>query len=301
MLARLGVIALVFGLTLVTGLQAQENETEPEIDPEAAQEQPAKQPPIEPAPVEPSLTTPTDEPRPEHDGGSTEDGDDNPQQDPNIIFGDGWAQWAMVATSVLALGVSAWAVWLLKDTLKATRQAVRAADDAVEVQEKFGRLHTKGYLSLDRVNFTFRYRGNDIVQVAAQIHVANFGNTPVRIISHQEACFMTKSPDEVEAVWEKASVEEKFTSVAKGQSYFIHCGAVDWQDALEAEESEKFFVARGRLGFTDIFSTEEHVRMRYINYFIRITPEPSFSSMNVNNLGTATFTPLKHNRPNDEA
>jgi len=42
-----------------------------------------------------------------------------------IILGDGAAQWLMVLASIGALGVSIWAVCLLKETLKATRHTIR--------------------------------------------------------------------------------------------------------------------------------------------------------------------------------
>ncbi len=47
-----------------------------------------------------------------------------------IIFGDTYAQWAMTFFNLIALGLSGWAIWLLKETLAATRVAVREAEKA---------------------------------------------------------------------------------------------------------------------------------------------------------------------------
>src|SRR6056297_983533 len=120
------IIALVFGLTLVASLKAQENEADPEIEPETTQEQPA----IEPAPVEPAIPSPTNEASAEHDGGSAEHNYKKPQHDPYIVFGDGWAQWAMALLALVGVIISGWAVWLLKRTLNETVRAVSEGEKA---------------------------------------------------------------------------------------------------------------------------------------------------------------------------
>jgi len=251
MLARLGVIALVFGLTLVTGLQAQENETEPEIDPEATQEQPAKQPPIEPAPVEPSLTTPTDKPRPEHDGGSAEDGDENPHQDPNIILGDGWAQWAMVVLSFFALGVSAWAVWLLRDTLKATRDAVRSADDAVEVTREIGQKQMRAYVNLQTADLHW----SDEEPLQIKVIIENTGQTPARNVrrAFQEVIGPIGPPIALDPL--PLENESGFSMRAKGEhAFFVLTDIVMSDDLIDKIESEKWAIwLKGRIEYEDVF------------------------------------------------
>lgn len=181
MLARLGVIALVFGLTPVMGLQAQENEPELEIQPKAAQEESSGQSTVEPAPVKPPVPLPANEASAEHDDGSAPDTQDEPQQIPGIILGDGWAQWAMALTGLGALLVSVWAVRLLKATLKETREAVRAADDAVTVTQKIGTEQLRAYLAVKTAHIVF----DDDINVA-RITLRNFGQTPAYNV---RACF----------------------------------------------------------------------------------------------------------------
>ena len=144
MLARLGVIALVFGLTFPSELQAQENKTDPEIQPEATHEQPA----VEPAPVESPVSTPANETRTEHKQDIPADRNKEPYDYPRTNVGDGWAQWAMVVLSFFTLCVSVCAVLLLKNTLKATRDAVRSADDAVGVTRDIGEKQIRACLSV---------------------------------------------------------------------------------------------------------------------------------------------------------
>lgn len=61
---------------------------------------------------------------------------------------DSYAQWIMAVFSIAATGVSIWAVRLLRDTLIATRAAVRAADDTVNVTREIGKAQTRAYLSV---------------------------------------------------------------------------------------------------------------------------------------------------------
>ena len=200
MSARHWIIALVFGLALTAGLQAQENEAEPKIQPETTHEQAPEQPAVEPAPVEPTLSLPANEARSEHNQGTPTDSNEEPYQYPSTILGDGWAQWAMVVLSFFALCVSAWAVWLLKDTLKATRDAVRAADDAVTVTQKIGAEQLRAYLAVENAHIVF----DEDVNVA-RITLRNFGQTPAYNV---RACFFRSDerPDEDEEFR-----EEEFT------------------------------------------------------------------------------------------
>ena len=176
MSTRLGIVAIAIGLASSMTLQAQENKPEPEIQPDATQEQPAEQPAVEPPPVEPTIPLPANEASAEHDESSAKDTQNKPQQIPSIVLGDGWAQWAMALTGLGALLVSIWAVRLLKATLKETRDAVRAADDAVGVTREIGEAQTRAYLSLEEVKALVDER--DGINFAVTIR--NLGNTPAR-------------------------------------------------------------------------------------------------------------------------
>ncbi len=118
------ITATAFGLALcVSVLHAQEvlNEqlTEPSYTREQASESPLQ---TETLPVPASPIMPTEV---EHYAAATEDGDD---ADGGLFWGDGIAQWVMALTGIAAFFLSAWAVWLLKRTLDATREMIREAE-----------------------------------------------------------------------------------------------------------------------------------------------------------------------------
>lgn len=96
----------------------------------------------------------------------------------HLILGDGWAQWAMALTGLLALILSAWAVWLLKRTLDATRAAVKSADDAVEVTRELGEAQIRAYLSCRSAKYKFDKNG-----VFASVEIANTGQSPASAVS----------------------------------------------------------------------------------------------------------------------
>ncbi len=110
----------------------------------------------------------------------------------------GWqdtgAQWTMAATGVLALLVSCWAVWLLKETLKATRTAVReaeaatkAAEAAVAVTRDVGQAQMRAYINFTEIK---AYISGNAVCVLGTLK--NSGNTPPKNLrlTIQVACII---------------------------------------------------------------------------------------------------------------
>jgi len=74
----------------------------------------------------PRSQSPTQSSQHSHNAAGDQKAGDKPSQSGNWIWGgDGLAQWAMVAISLLALFVSIYVVCLLRATLKATNNAVR--------------------------------------------------------------------------------------------------------------------------------------------------------------------------------
>jgi hypothetical protein len=152
--------AIGLALALSSVGEGEEHPQEPPTEPTASQEQPADQAAEEPGAVRAEVL-PTDPPSREHDERAAADGDEQTQQSQHAplsigFLGDGWAQWAMALFSLIALLISAWAVWLLQETLTATRAAVReaesatkAAQDAVEVTRETGQAQVRAYLEFE--------------------------------------------------------------------------------------------------------------------------------------------------------
>lgn len=89
-------------------------------------------------------------------------------------------QWLMAIFSIVATILSAWAVVLLKETLHATREAVRAADDTVAEQRRIGEAQTRAYISVKDVDLTVgiqQYTGEPVC-VVVRIILGNTGETP---------------------------------------------------------------------------------------------------------------------------
>ncbi|MGB7433402.1 MAG: hypothetical protein WA921_13130, partial [Ahrensia sp.] len=76
------------------------------------------------------------------------------------IWQDSFAQYAMAVFAFAATGISVWAVWLLKNTLEATREAVRAADDAVTETRRIGEAQVRAYFREKGIVFRWNKRDN---------------------------------------------------------------------------------------------------------------------------------------------
>lgn len=133
-------------VALTPDVAVQDESPKQPIDPSPTQNQPPEQTTVEPEAREAPLS-PTHPARTEHDERTTEDRDGGSGD--SLFWGDGIAQWVMAITGIGALGLSGWAVWLLKGTLDATRDAVRAADDAVTETRRIGEAQVRAYLSCE--------------------------------------------------------------------------------------------------------------------------------------------------------
>ncbi|SLN76832.1 hypothetical protein [Oceanibacterium hippocampi] len=106
----------------------------------------------------------------------------------SIPWGDTIPQWIMAVSGVVALIVSIWAVWLLKQTLRATRDATKEAERgataafaAIDLSRENMQLQLRPYLSTTP-NLTLSFGGNRVPMV--EVTVKNSGNTPAKEISY---------------------------------------------------------------------------------------------------------------------
>lgn len=193
MSVRYWLFIAALGVIFSAPLGAQEDIGERPSDPSAAEDQPASDPAIETdtAPLE----TPAELSGSAHDGEASGDGDQQEGQPPDIILGDGWAQWAMAATGFLALLISAWAVWLLKETLSATRAAVdqaeagtKAAQEATKVTRSIGKAQLRAYLDIEVKEGTVAVDQ----PVRFETQIKNLGSTPAYSVSVTSAALIRK-------------------------------------------------------------------------------------------------------------
>ncbi len=183
------VIAVAFGLTLVTSGQAQENIDQPEPHPDTTQTQPTEQAGISPEDASPSIAAPTGPPSQEHDETGPTDGNKEAEEIPDIILGDGWAQWAMVIIALIGVAISGWAVWLLKRTLDATivaigegKKATDASLDAVKAASAANEimlLEQRPWITLEKeFECNFHDRGGFQGEIVWNYNFVNKGKTP---------------------------------------------------------------------------------------------------------------------------
>lgn len=165
-------LIFAFGLALLTS-QAQGQAPENSKSEQPSEEQAAEKTAIEDAPV--IFMLPTEPSNLEHDGSAAEDSQEDVSQ--YLIFGESWAQWVIAAASIAALFLSGWAVWLVYKTLNATRDAVKSADDAVDVTRDIGKAQLRAYLSCTGGKFSIV---NDLCVL--NVYVRNFGQSPAKLI-----------------------------------------------------------------------------------------------------------------------
>lgn len=125
---------------------------------------------------------PTVPPTDEHDSSHGQYADSEPSND--LILGDGLAQWIMAVTGMLALLLSAWAVWLIYWTMKATQQTLGEAEkttgaaiESLNITKDTAYRTLRAYVGISNVEGTVR-RVGDQFEIWIKVTVTNTGLTP---------------------------------------------------------------------------------------------------------------------------
>jgi len=178
------IAAIALGLTVSFSSLAEEVMSQHPIEPIATQEQAAEKARIE-ARLMATTITPAEPTATEHNQSTAPDS--NSATNDHLFYGDGFARWLMTVTGIGALILSVWAVWLLKKTLDATRDAVgqtaastAAALKSIDTTERIGEAQVRAYLSC--------VRGEYAVEFSAQhfrctLVAKNNGQSPATDIS----------------------------------------------------------------------------------------------------------------------
>lgn len=126
----------------------------------------------------PGFRNPTYQQERYHNTKNRETGEDNPVIRPSLWETyttpmDTYAQWIAAFAALGSVGVSIWAVRLVRDTLLLNRDATRAAQDSVKVASEIGHAQIRAYLS--GVNGSF---GMDEDWFHCWVNVKNYGQSP---------------------------------------------------------------------------------------------------------------------------
>ncbi len=202
-------VALGLALTLSIAGGVQEVAPQDEI-PQQPAEEPAEEPAVEPPsgaaevhPAEPAAESA----EPEESDAVQEQAGEEPlvREGPHgILWGDGTAQWLMALAAFASVGVSIWAVALLRGTLKATKDALtkadkataaanRAADAAVAANEGFAeasKRELRAYLKVDS--------SNGVVEPDKpawfEFVIKNYGKTPANNVAASATVVVRTKP-----------------------------------------------------------------------------------------------------------
>jgi len=97
---------------------------------------------------------------------------------------DTYAQWIAAIAAIGSVGVSIWAVRLVRNTLVVNQRATTAAEDAVAITREMGEAQTRAYLSVSSVDAKIeRMTGKDgavAPHLTIKVNVINGGQTPAR-------------------------------------------------------------------------------------------------------------------------
>lgn len=109
----------------------------------------------------------------------TTEGNEKPVETPGFwktyaTPSDTYAQWIAAFCALFSVGVSTWAVWLVRSTLVVNQRATEATENAVAATREMGELQTRAYLAV--TGGTVVYYGSRDPQVF--IRVRNAGNSP---------------------------------------------------------------------------------------------------------------------------
>lgn len=99
-----------------------------------------------------------------------------------------WAFW-MMAAAVFTTALTAVALWFIKGTLDATRQAVHEAQSAVTETSRIGEAQVRAYLSVIGMNYTAKPKKAQMLpSPEIELVLNNSGATPAINIAHYCGC-----------------------------------------------------------------------------------------------------------------
>lgn len=196
------------------------------------------------------------------------------------FLGDSPAQWIVAATSVFATCLSGWAVWLLKRTLDATRDAVevgqganKIADEGVRIARETAEAQTRAYVGIVNINVRNYILGG---KAEVSIEIKNFGNTPGRKVRIASAIVFLNDKDQRKI---PKSLDSPHSTITLGgsQSFILSYTFDDYVSIKEINDLKacrRFLVVAGVIFYTDIFKKTRRTTFRHFLDASKIGSEP---------------------------
>lgn len=97
---------------------------------------------------------------------------------------DTYAQWIAALSALFGIGVSTWAVWLVRRTLNANTEAVGEARTANEIAGRSNEAQLRAYVSVSSIEIIQTSGG---YQPNIRVKIKNFGQTPAYNLIHRSS------------------------------------------------------------------------------------------------------------------
>ncbi|RFC68092.1 hypothetical protein DY251_07365 [Mesorhizobium denitrificans] len=167
---------------------------------------------------------------------------------------DGYPQWLMAIAALVSVGVSLWAIYLLSETLKATRDAVDSANQTVELTRDIGQAQVRAYLGIVAVAaFECHLHGD----LSFQLRIDNTGLSPARNVQHRSATLVAHDvPDKSDFAF--GSLSEMELAAQQNVNLYVPVDiAAEGRQAVQ-EERQSIFIAC-EVEYFDVFNQQHQI------------------------------------------
>lgn len=174
----------------------------------------------------------------------------------HVTPSDTLAQWIMALLGLVATGLSAWAVVLLKRTLHET-------EAAVEVTRDVGQSQLRAYVSVSFAQFV---RAGD--SAVAKIGIKNFGQTPAFNVVTWVHTWIERYPLEIELPRPEPKDFESFSRAnlppqTEVEHIQHHPKDINDFSRKEIQAGRAAFYVYGEVQYDDVFGVRRHTRYLY--------------------------------------
>ena len=167
-----------------------------------------------------------------------------------ITWSDSLAQWFMAIGGLVATGVSIWAIFLLRATLKATRDAVTeaemgsaAAREANEIARDTARRELRAYVTVEVAKLQTFEVGK---RISAQLKINNVGTTPMYKAFQISGIGMGPYPyPDEETAWATMTIEDARKNYPIKQFYLGRSGNLEKESGFVMSEEDRNAILSG--------------------------------------------------------
>lgn len=193
------------------------------------------------------------------------------------IWGDSLTQFLIMIAGLGALFVSVWAVRLLRRTLEATNDTVRAADDAVSETRRIGEAQARAYVAFSHIDLISLIDG----QIMFRPMIRNTGLTPATLLSVIGRCMNTEKnehgnlPDQFTMRYSLSGGNFVNHRLGSQSNFFITVNTINIEDASKAYENKELYIVLGKVAYKDIFFPKSEIQTEEFCYTVRFIKDPS--------------------------